>query len=491
MRETWATLRELLLPDGASLDATRPRRHLETQLRTAITSGRLVPGTRLPSTRDLARQLNVSRGTTLAVYEQLVAEGYLESKRGSATRVTFGGVPRPPYPAPGETPPPFKEQVVHCDLDPGFPSLSAFPRNAWLAAYRAGLSALTDADLGYPPPAGLLSLRREVASYLGRVRSMPTSADDLVITGGTFDALAVIADCLREAGHSTIAVEDPSNPHLLRMFTTHGLEPVPIAVDEEGLDVSRLDRSGCRAVLVTPAHQYPLGVQLSPRRRRALIDWAIKGDCLVIEDDYDAEYRYDRAALGALRTLAPTVVAYLGTLSKTLAPGLRIGWLAAPAWLCASVRNRKHLGDRGDNVITQAAVREFLGTGGYDRHLRSTRLQYRRLRENLLESVSTHLPDCTPIGIEAGLHVVIRLPENEQDSTLVEHLATAGIRVAALTAYRHHHSGFPGLVLGWAQARPNQLATSIQTLAGIRRTLASERRIPAARPGLRDSPKTL
>lgn len=276
-----------------------------------------------------------------AAYDQLGAEGYLAARRGSGTRVALASVTSSS--AVAAPVPPVRWEY---DLRSGMPALGAFPRTAWIAACRIGLDSLSDHDLGYPEAAGLAALRKELAGYLARVRAMVTGPDDLVITHGSAEALVLLVRSLREAGHTEVAVEDPSYPGQLELIIEHGLRPVPVRVDDEGLRVTDLERTRCRAVVVTSAHQYPLGVVLSPRRRRALVRWAQAVDGLIIEDDYDAEHRYDRPAFGALQALAPERVAYLGTASKTLAPALRLGWLALAGPRRAQVVEGKRLYDR-------------------------------------------------------------------------------------------------------------------------------------------------
>ncbi|GAA0576273.1 PLP-dependent aminotransferase family protein [Kribbella sandramycini] len=450
-------MREVLLPDGAP--GRQPGRELERRLREAIRSGRLRAGERLPSSRDLAGQFGIARGTAVAVYRQLGAEGYVVSQHGSGTKVA-DSVAEPAVPA--ETGP---ARSWRYGLGPGLPSLAAFPRSAWLAALRKGLADLDDVELGYPDPAGLLPLRTELAGYLGRVRAVVAEPSDLVITHGTFDALTLLAGALQAQGHREIGLEDPGSQEQYELFANRGLTGRPIPVDDEGIRVDVLTRSSCRAVLITPAHQYPLGVSLSPDRRRALLQWARSTDSLVIEDDYDAEYRYDRAPVGALQSMDPDHVAYLGTLSKTLAPALRLGWMVPPARLLTDLVRRKRLDDRGCGSVEQAALTRFLSSGSYDRHLRRTRLLYRDRRDALLEALAADLPDWRPIGIAAGLHVVLQLPPGTDDRALTARLADHDIRVAALSRYTHTGPATPGLVLGYAGLTPDRLRSAVRAIA--------------------------
>jgi GntR family transcriptional regulator/MocR family aminotransferase len=454
MTANWTTLRELLLPDGASGRG----RAVESALRRAIRDGQLAPGLRLPSSRDLAAQLGVARGTVTAAYGQLTAEGYLTTKRGSGTTVAAGLA----TPAPVPPPRPAARQWRY-DLRPGLPALSEFPRAEWVAATRAALAELPDEALGYPDPAGLPELRTELAAYLGRVRAVTATADDVVITHGGAEALSMLTAVLRAQGHDTIAVEDPGHPGQADLLREHGLRPVPVPVDCDGLVVSALPPN-VRAVVVTAAHQFPLGTTLHPARRHALLAWAREHDGVIIEDDYDAEHRYDRPALRAMQAMDPGHVAYLGSVSKTLAPALRLGWLVLPSALRANIVSRKQLTDLGCSPLPQAAFAGLLRGGGYDRHLRRTRSAYRRRRDALLTALAEHLPAWQPIGVAAGLHVVLRLPAGTDDSLVSQRLDDAGIHAPALSGYTQLGT-YPGLVIGYAATSPDRLREAVKEIA--------------------------
>jgi GntR family transcriptional regulator/MocR family aminotransferase len=443
---------------------------VESALREAIRTGRLPAGTRLPSSRDLAAQIGVARGTVTLAYTQLTAEGYLVAKRGSGT-VVSESVAGTDLAAGQDIE---SEPAWRYDLRPGLPALSAFPRAAWLAATRAGLASLADTDLGYPDPAGLQALRSELAAYLGRVRAVSGTAANIVITHGAAEGTTLLAQALHAAGHDRIAVENPRHPGQVELLATHGLRPVPIDVDRHGLDVARLASTPCRIVMVTPAHQFPLGVTMHPRRRMALLAWAKDTDGLIIEDDYDAEHRYDGAPVSALQALAPEHVAYQGSTSKTLAPALRIGWVVAPARLRDQLVTRKRLHDLGCSPLPQAAMAQLVRTGGYDRHLRSARQVYRRRRDALLSALAERLPDWQSVGIAAGLHVVVRLPDDTDDIRLSRALAGNGVNALPLSSYAHRGTTppYPGLVLGYALLGPDRLRDAVAEIArtvGIRR----------------------
>jgi GntR family transcriptional regulator/MocR family aminotransferase len=462
MAREWTTLRELLLPAASMTTRGRHGRGVESALREAIRDGQLAAGTRLPSSRDLASQLGISRGTVTAAYGQLVAEGYLTSRHGSGTRVAAELGCTGPDEATAN-----HEQRWRYDLRPGLPALSAFPRTEWVSATRNALSRLPDEALGYPDPAGLAELRTELAGYLGRVRALNVTPDAIVITHGAAEGLSLLATVLATRGHRSIAMEDPGHQGQQELLRANGLRPRPVPVDCDGIDVDALGRTDCRAVVVTAAHQFPLGAALHPDRRHALLAWARERDGLVIEDDYDAEHRYDRPPLRAMQAMNPNRVAYVGSVSKTLAPALRLGWLVLPPSLRADAVARKRLTDLGCSPLPQAAFAGLLESGGYDRHLRRTRLLYRRRRDALLGAVAEKLPGWQPIGIAAGLHVLLRLPDAWDDSVVQQRLARHGINAPALSQYARGSAGalYPGLVLGYASLSADRLREAVGEIA--------------------------
>ena len=461
---TTASTRELLLPAVAAEPARTRGRALESALREAIRTGRLRPGARLPSSRDLAGQLGLARGTVTAGYAQLIAEGYLVARHGSGTMVADTECAA----APTATAP-SRPVRWRYDLRPGIPALGAFPRAEWVAATRAGLAELPDDALGYPDFAGLPELRAELAGYLGRVRAVAAGPDDFVITHGVAEGMGLVARVLRAAGHTSVAVECPSHPGQTALFAAHVLRPVPVTVDDRGIRVDELAATDCRAVHVTSAHQFPLGVVLHPQRRRALVAWARQRDGLILEDDYDAEHRYDRHAMGALQALDPTRVAYLGSVSKVLSPALRIGWLIPPPALRPAVVDAKHYNDMGGSPLPQAALTHLLRTGGYERHLRRTRALYRRRRDALLAAVGERLPSWQAVGVAAGLHVVLRLPDGTDDLALQRALAASRVNAVALSGYvpSGRIAPYPGLVVGYASLGPDRLRSAVALMAEV------------------------
>ncbi|MFY1654220.1 PLP-dependent aminotransferase family protein [Solwaraspora sp. WMMB762] len=459
------------------LDRTRAglTDQLTGALRSAIGDGRLAAGTRLPSTRNLAAELMVSRGVVVEAYEQLSAEGWLLARRGAGTTVAA----TPPRPAAQYTPPDPPRGPLHGPagtgaratvLRPGVPDLAMFPRAEWRRAYERALRTARDADLDYGDPRGAPRLRTELAGYLGRVRAARLDPDELFVTTGAAQAFGLLAAVLRQHGATTVGIEDPGSPGIRGHLTAHGLRLVPVLVDADGLDVGALAASDAHAVLVTPAHQFPTGVVLAPRRRHELLDWARRTGRLIVEDDYDAEFRYDRDPVGCLQGLAPDLVAYVGSVSKALAPGMRLGWLGVPPDLRQSVLAEKAAADLGGPVLEQLAFAELLACGGYDRQLRRSRLVHRRRRDALIGAIRRHLPQARVSGVAAGLHLVLELPAGVDDTALAAAATRVGLGPVPLSAARLGPSppaGRPGLVLGYAAHSPDELESAVRTLAGL------------------------
>lgn len=434
---------------------------LADELRAAIRSGRLVAPTRLPSTRSLARDLQVSRGVVVDAYEQLVAEGFAESRTGSGTWVAEAAHPAgrgaPAAPADPEQP--------WLDLRPGTPDLSAFPRRRWLAAVRQALASLPDVALRYPDPGGVPELRAELASYLNRVRAAQAQPDRLVVMSGIAQGMAALGASLAAAGRA-IAVENPSSEGSRAVLRRAGAQVVGVPVDAHGLDVDELRRTDAGAVLVTPAHHYPTGVVLAPQRRAELVAWARDTDGLIIEDDYDAEFRYDRDPVGCLQGLAPDRVALLGTVSKALAPGLRLGWAVAPAAVTSELAAFHAHTDLGSPVLDQHALAVLLGSGGYDRHLRTMRRTYRARRDALVETLSHWLPAAHVRGVSAGIHLYVEVPGLDEQATVAA-AAARGVAIGAAgsTWFADAVPPCPALVLGYAQLAERHLVEATRLLA--------------------------
>ncbi|MFC0037906.1 PLP-dependent aminotransferase family protein [Actinomadura rayongensis] len=434
-------------------------------LRAGIRAGRLTAGTRLPSSRALAQDLGVSRGVVVTAYEQLLAEGFLVARPGDGTRVA--PLARPSAGDAGAARPDEPRAAV-ADLRPGQPDLAAFPRARWLAALRAALrDSPHDALLGYPDPAGDRALRTELAGYLGRVRAADASADRITIVSGVAHGLSALAGLLARDGR-VLAVEDPTSDRQLPLLHATGARIVRVPVDAEGLDVAALAASSARAVLVTPAHQYPTGVVLSPARRAALIAWARATGGIVVEDDYDAEFRYDRDPVGCLQGVAPERVVLLGSVTKALAPALRLGWAVAPPALTDGLREHRALTDLGNPSLEQRALARFLADGGHDRHLRVMRRRYRARRDALAAALRARLPDATVRGVSAGLHLYVELPPGCDEDAVVAAAADGGVLVTgARSSWSRERADAapPALVLGYGRTGTARLERSVEVLA--------------------------
>ena len=444
---------------------------LVSAIRAAIMDGRLRAGTALPATRLLAGELGVSRGLIVEAYQRLADEGLVRGRPGAGTRVSGlppRAVPRPPSgPEPASVLPQRWRTNAELDLSPGVPDLSAFPRATWLRAERWVLEQASAADLGYGDPRGSETLRRELAGWLARTRGLRAAPDDIIVVTGVAQALALVAQWLNTRGRTGIAVEDPGSRGASDELAYWGLRPCPVPVDEHGLNTADLAATEVRAALITPAHQFPTGVVLAPERRRELLDWAAAVDALIIEDDYDAEYRYDRAPVPALKASFPSHVAYAGSTSKTLAPGLRLGWLIPPARLHAALVEAKHAADLGSPALPQLVLARLIASGELEQHIRQVRKRQRTRRDALLSALSEQLPGARVQGVAAGLHLLITFPDlagEIRDTDLAEHLLRAGVLVHPLSWHRRL-AGPPGLVLGYAAHTPDQLREAARRIA--------------------------
>jgi GntR family transcriptional regulator/MocR family aminotransferase len=319
---------------------------------------------------------------------------------------------------------------------------------------------------GYDGRDGTGDLRRVLADYLGRVRGVIADADRIVVTSGFAEARALACSVLKSVGVQRLGAEDPSYS-AWQAIDQAGLQRVPVPVDAEGLAVDRLDALGAKAVFVTPAHQFPTGVVLAKERRRGLIDWLHRNNAFAFEDDYDAEYRYDQSPVGALQGLAPERVLYAGTVSKTLAPGLRLGWLIVPHDLVAMVKAEQRRWNQGSPRIDQNALAVFIETGEYDRHLRAMRRIYRARRDVLMRVIEEFLPEAEPRGIAAGLHVTLYLPGTVDEAQVCSAMARRGVAIDGLAKYRLVAGGPPALLLGYGCASESSLKAAIRILADV------------------------
>jgi GntR family transcriptional regulator / MocR family aminotransferase len=439
------------------LSGTRVRAGLESALRGAIRAGRLRPGTRLPSSRALAADLGIARNTVAEVYSQLVAEGWLTAQTGSGTSVA----PRRAAEPGGAVAARPEVAIPRYDLRAGVPDLAAFPRRAWLAAGRKVLADTPDHLLGYPDPRGLPQLRAALADYLARVRGVIADPAHIVICAGFTHGLAGISRALRSAGANTLAVEAYGHRVHRDIAAAQGLRPRPLPVDGMGAVISQA--AGADAVLLTPAHQFPLGVTLHPRRRREVADWG----GVVIEDDYDGEFRYDRQPVGALQTLAPDHVIYAGTASKSLAPSLRLGWLVVPPRLLDAVTAGLAA---GPSALDQLTLAEFITSGGYDRQIRRARLAYRRRRDRLAAALRRQGLQVT--GIAAGLHALLEFSRTDVERAVVARASEHGLAIEGLEHFRAGAGppaggGRAGLVIGYGRPPEHAYTTALARLCAV------------------------
>jgi GntR family transcriptional regulator/MocR family aminotransferase len=455
--------RDLLVPLKRGGE-TALHQQLEGAIRDGIRRGRLLEGAALPPTRALATELGVSRGVVVEAYAQLVAEGYLTSRSGGYTRVAAAGSAdaRPPRAAAASQVPP-KPRV---DFGYGRANLAAFPRAAWLRSIRTVLTETPDERLGYLDGHGALELRQALTEYLNRVRGTLAITANVAITNGYAQGIALLLGVLAAGGARRLAVEDPSaNDDARVLAATHGLEVVGVPVGPDGVRVEALQDLDADALILTPSHQWPTGAVLSAEARAAVVGWARARGALIIEDDYDAEFRYDRAPVGAIQGLAPELVAYAGTASKTLAPGFRLGWWVLPAHIVQQFAEAKLLADRGSPVLDQLTFADFLRRGEFDRHLRRLRPVYRSRRDALVAAVAQRLPHLRPAGIAAGLHLVAWLPRDLDELEVVRAAAARGVAVAGVSPYRVAPSSDGGLIFGYSTIAESAIRRGIDLLA--------------------------
>ncbi|MFH8983282.1 MocR-like pyridoxine biosynthesis transcription factor PdxR [Streptomyces varsoviensis] len=483
---------------------------LADRLRAAIADGRLPVGARLPASRVLAAELRVTRGVVTEAYRRLAESGQIAG-RGRLGTVVVAAPAGPRDRAPRETAPPSatataaaiapatqrepgsasaifetagREDVVdslrtlpcRIDLSPGVPDLAAFPRAAWLRAERAVLAEATPADFGYGDPQGAPALRRAVVGWLARNRGIRADPDEVIVVAGVAQALSLLGRLLREEGVDRIAVEDPGSLGGREQLAYGGHTIVPVPVDEGGLDVDALRAGGARAVVLTPAHQFPTGAVLDGRRRGSLLTWAAEGG-LVIEDDYDAEHRYDRPPVPALRSLMPEGVCYTGSVSKLLAPALRIGWLLVPPDRHDAAVSAKRYADLGNGTLTQLVLARLMDSGELERHLRHVRLRHRKRRDMMLRAIETRLPGARVHGAAAGLHLTVTFDDRDgrddqygdlSDVRLATDALALGVKTHPLSWHRIT-PGPPGLVLGYAAGPAHEIDEGIALIGAALR----------------------
>lgn len=442
------------------LTGRRVRRGLEAALRDAVRTGRLGPGTRLPSSRTLAGDLGIARNTVAEAYGQLVAEGWLAAVRGSGTWVAKRAFAMDPVAGPDGV---AESSRPRFDLRAGSPDLSAFPRSGWLAATRRALNSAPSEALDYSDPRGRPELRRALADYLARARGVRVDADRMVVCSGFTQGLGLLGQVLGRRDAASLAMEEYGLPSHRAVAAGGGLRVTTLPVDGLGADVTAL--GDANAVLLTPAHQFPLGVALGPQRRSRVIEWARETAGIVIEDDYDGEFRYDRQPVGALQALAPEHVVYAGTASKSLAPGFRLGWLVLPRRLIDDVVAAKTLADWQSSALDQLTLAQFIASGAYDRHVRRSRLAYRRRRDRLVTVLQRSAPRVRVTGIAAGLHALLELPAGQPEADVVARAARHGLAIEGLHGYsatgRHDRAA---LVVGYGRSPEHAFTGAVARL---------------------------
>ncbi|MCR6484558.1 PLP-dependent aminotransferase family protein [Amycolatopsis sp. OK19-0408] len=446
---------------------------LAGQLRAAVADGRLPVGGRLPASRVLAAELRVSRGVVTEAYQRLIDDGHAAGRGRAGTVVVAAPVLAPdpvrvPPPSRVITPLPgvavfdaIRATPARLDLTPGVPDLTAFPRAAWLRAERAVLDELEPSHFGYGDPRGAPAMRLAVSRWLARSRGIRVDPGEVIVVAGVAQALTLVGDVLRQHGVTEIAVEDPSSLGARQHLHHCGLATPPVPVDDDGVRVADL-RSP--AVLLTPAHQFPMGVVLAGERRRALMRWAAEGG-IVVEDDYDAEHRYDRAPVPAVRSMLPEVC-YTGSVSKLLAPALRVGWLLAPPRFHDDLVAAKRFADLGNPVLAQLVLARLMETGELERQLRVVRARHRRRRDAMIRALASEVPDAVVHGAAAGLHLTITFGSEVDDVALAAAALAAGVKVQPLSWHRQL-PGPPGLVLGYAARTSTEIAEGVAVLGRL------------------------
>ncbi|GGL95407.1 GntR family transcriptional regulator [Streptomyces fumigatiscleroticus] len=472
MDESWVNPPDSAVPSAESGHVTGTDLHLELSgegslrsrlmhaLREAVRSGRLAPGTRLPPYRSLAQDLGIARNTVADAYAELVEEGWLSARQGSGTRVARRAAPldvgRARHPQR-----PTRRRILH-DLRPSSPDAAAFPRAAWLTSTRRAVAAAPNDAFGVGDPRGRAELREALAEYLARARGVRTGPDRIVICSGFAHALRLLGRLVK----GPVAVESYGLDFHRSLLEETGPRTVPLTVDACGARVGELPGTGAGTVLLTPAHQFPTGGPLHPERRSAVVDWARARGGLLVEDDYDGEFRYDRQPVGAVQGLDPDRVAYIGSASKSLSPALRLGWMVLPGWLVDDVLAAKGPREMWSGVIDQLALADFIACGAYDRHLRRMRQHYRRRRDLLVSTLAERAPHIQVSGISAGLHAVLELPGNTEEAAL-RAARRQGLALDGLRPYRHPDSAMPprdGLVIGYGTPPDHAFTAALDAL---------------------------
>jgi GntR family transcriptional regulator/MocR family aminotransferase len=466
---------DVLLDLGGPGDRTT---RIYQHLLDGIASGRLPAGQRLPPTRSMAAELGVARGTVATAYDRLVAEGYLEARVGAGTFVSADAGPARPRRAPGgevrpralwdALPPPVPDAPpLALDLSVGGPDTTLFPLPVWRRLVSATLRPSLQAAPAYDG-SGHPALQSEIARYLGVSRSVVADGSDILLTNGAQQALDVTTRVLVSPG-DTVAVEDPGYTAAVRLFASHGAQVRGVPVDDEGLVVDAVPR-GARLVYVTPSHQFPTGTVMSLRRRIALLEWASRHDAVIVEDDYDSEFRFDTRPLAPLQSLdREGRVVYIGSFSKTLMPMLRIGYLVAPRSLQGALRQAKLLTDWQGDAVTQGAMARFMAEGLLSAHLRRSTKVYRERREALLAALAVCAAgrlDVYPSA--AGLHICARFrDQSRSDLAVVAAAADRGVAVEPLSPRHHEVAPVQGLAMGYRHIAAERVPEAVRRLASV------------------------
>ncbi|MGW2225769.1 MocR-like pyridoxine biosynthesis transcription factor PdxR [Streptomyces formicae] len=485
MPESWVNSAERIGID-LHVDLSGPgsrRAVLIRALRDAVREGRLPPGTRLPPYRSLAADLGVARNTVADAYAELVAEGWLTARQGSGTRVAERTAPpkRPRLPKPA----PAKPATPAYNLLQGTPDAASFPRTAWLSSARRALGAAPNEAFGPGDPRGRIELRRALTDYLTRARGVRVSPERIVVCSGFAHALRLLFGGAVLRGR--FALESYGLGFHREILANAGVGTVPLGLDEQGARIGELAAGPrVRGVLLTPAHQFPTGGPLHPSRRAAAVDWARSHGGLILEDDYDGEFRYDREPVGAVQGLDPEHVIYLGSVSKSLSPAVRIGWMVLPEHLVHGVLAAKGEREAWASVLDQLTLADFIASGQYDRHVRRMRQRYRSRRDRLVAALAERAPHITATGIAAGLHAVLRLPPGTEAS-VVKAAAWQGIALEGLARFRHPQATMAaadGLVVGYSTPSEHAYGAAVDALC---RALPPDERGDPADRGVRPS----
>jgi len=456
MGESWAIPG---LDLHVEIDRRRKAASLEHALRAAVRDGRLSAGTRLPSSRTLASDLAIARNSVADVYAQLTAEGWLEARVGAGTWVSAhaGSDTVDPDTTPAALP-------TGLDLRGGIPDASAFPRRLWMSAARRAVLDAPASEFGYAPDLGSPALRETLADYLARTRGVVASAERVMIARGFGELLGLTCRALARGGARRIAVEEVGHDTHRAIIRAAGLTPVATPVDEHGADTEHLD-DDVGAVLLTAAHQFPSGVPLASARRVAAVRWAERTGGLVIEDDYDGEFRYDRRTIGALQALAPEHVLYAGTASKSLAPAVGLAWGVVPERLLGALTVERRVAGSTADVVNQRTLHAFIASHDYDRNVRRLRAEYRARRLALESRVTDDLAGCRITGLAAGLHCLLELPAGTSEARVTEAAARLGLRFDGLESFRLHGTGWrhpPAMVVGYGAPPPHLFDAAVE-----------------------------